>query len=114
MQISGSIQSENVEVAERERMQRLMRDFIAGLQKTLPRDLTEVSYKVRFWRPFFGAKIDAVIEFRAGPQDAWYARANGADPWRAFTRALGNLKQIILEMEIREDESNANRKSNSA
>jgi len=114
MQISGSIQSENVEVGERERMQRMMREFIAGLQRTLSRDLSEVGYKVRFWRPFFGAKIDSVIEFRAGPHDAWYARANGADPWRAFSRALANLKQIILEMEIREDESNANRKSNSA
>jgi hypothetical protein len=106
MEIMGSIQSENVNVGERERIQRQMREFIGGLQVEWPREMKEVAYKIHFWRPFFGSKVDSVIEFRTGLQDAWFARANGPDPWRAFSKALGSLKQIIIEMELREDKSN--------
>lgn len=104
MQILGSIQSENVAVTDRDRMQRLMRDFIGELRPHCSE--AEISYKIHFWRPFFGAKVDALIEFRLGREDAWYARANGADPWRSFCRALNSLKQLVVEMELRGDETN--------
>ena len=107
MEILGSIQSDNVNVGERGRMQKQMREFISGLQGEWPDELNEVAYKIYFWRPFFGAKIDSTIEFRTGVQDAWFARANGPDPWRAFNKALASLKQIIIEMELREDGSDA-------
>ncbi|MGE3262416.1 MAG: hypothetical protein AB7K68_11605 [Bacteriovoracia bacterium] len=107
MEIMGSIQGENVVISERERIQKLMRDFIGILRLRL--ELNEVAYRVHFWRPFLGAKIDSLIEFRANGQDAWCARANGPDAWRAFSRALGSLKQMIMEIEIREDSQNANR-----
>lgn len=107
MEIMGSIQGENMVISEREKMQKLMRDFIGVLRMQL--DLNEVAYKVHFWRPFLGAKVDSLIEFRADGQEAWYARANGADTWRAFSRALGSLKQMVMEIEIREDSQNANR-----
>ncbi|RZA07461.1 MAG: hypothetical protein EOP11_07610 [Proteobacteria bacterium] len=103
MEILGSIQSENVVVLERERMQRLMRDFIGRLQHDRRWDTENIAYRVHFSRPFFGGKVNSLIEFRAGGQEAWYARANGADPWKAFCRAMGSLKQIVMEMDLRED-----------
>ncbi|RYZ99556.1 MAG: hypothetical protein EOP11_19315 [Proteobacteria bacterium] len=103
MEILGSIQSENVVVLERERMQRLMRDFIGRLRHDRRWDTENVAYRVHFSRPFFGGKVNSLIEFRAGGQEAWYARANGADPWKAFCRAMGSLKQIVMEMDLRED-----------
>lgn len=102
VEILGSIQGENMEIAERERMQRLMRDFIARLQKGRDWKEERVAYKVHFSKPFFGSKVDSLIEFRAGGREAWYARANGGDPWKAFCRAMGSLKQIVTEMEMRE------------
>ncbi|MGZ3694039.1 MAG: hypothetical protein ACXVBL_07195 [Bdellovibrionota bacterium] len=88
-------------------MQKVMREFITKLQIDLHRELREVGYKVQFWRPYSGAKIDALIEFRAGNSDAWFARANGTDPWRAFGKGMGSLQQIITEMELREVGKNA-------
>jgi hypothetical protein len=114
MEISGSIQSENVVLEDREKMQKLMRDFISGLRKSRHWDVESIAYKVHFWRPFFGAKVDSLIEFKSGTQEAqeaWYARANGPDPWRSFCRALTSLKQIVTEMDIREDELNASQPS---
>ena len=103
MEILGSIQSENVIVQERERMQRLMRDFVSRLRKERTWGGENVAYRVHFSRPFFGGKVNSLIEFRAGAEEAWYARANGADPWKAFCRAMGSLKQLVTEMDLRED-----------
>src|SRR4051812_41696200 len=108
MEILGSIQSENVVVEEREKMQKQMREFIGRLQKGRRWEAGNVSYKVHFWRPFFGAKVDSLIEFRADGQEAWFARANGADSWKSFCRAMASLRQIVTEMEMREEGVNAN------
>lgn len=113
MEILGSIQSENVVVAERERVQRLMRDFISRLETERPWAVSSVAYKVHFSRPLFGGKVDCLVEFRAGAQESWYARANGQDPWRAFCRAMESLKQVVIEMSLRE-ESNAIAEENRA
>lgn len=116
MEILGSIQGENVAISDRDRMQRQMREFIGDLPPEQASELAQFrgsyAYKVHFWRPFFGSKVDSLIEFRAGDHDAWYARANGADAWRAFSRALGSLRQLVLEIDIREDGNNANREGN--
>jgi hypothetical protein len=101
VEILGSIQGENMEIAERERMQRLMRDFITHLQGLRRWEESRIAYKVHFSRPFFGSKVDSLVEFRIGGKEAWYARANGADPWRAFCRAMSSLKQMVTEMEMR-------------
>lgn len=103
MEILGSIQGENMEIVERERMQRQMRDFIARLQKGRGWQTSRVAYKINFSRPMQGAKVDSLIEFRADDQEAWYARANGVDPWKAFNKAMGSLTQLATEMEMRED-----------
>ncbi|HEY8280531.1 MAG TPA: hypothetical protein VIH99_12955 [Bdellovibrionota bacterium] len=108
MEILGSIQGENVAIEGREKMQRQMRDFISRLQKGDRWNSGNVLYKVHFWRPFFGAKVDSLIEFRADGQEAWFARANGPDPWKAFCRAMGSLKQIVTEMEMREEGAGVN------
>ncbi len=107
MDVLGSIQSDNVALPEREKVQRLMRDFIGGLRQEQGWDNASLSYRIHFWRPFFGSKIDALLEFRIGEKDAWFARANGASPWKAFCRALASMKQIITEMDLREDGVNA-------
>ena len=106
MEILGSIQSEGVVVEDREKMQRLMRDFIARVQKGERTIASSVVYKIFFWKPSFGSKVDSLIEFRTEGQDAWFARANGSDPWKSFCRALGSLKQIVTEMELREEGAN--------
>jgi hypothetical protein len=103
MEILGTIQGESMEIVERERMQRQMRDFISRLQGVRDWNEDRIAYKVHFSRPLFGAKVDSLIEFRAGGQEAWYARANGTDPWRAFSRAMESLKQIVTEMEMRKN-----------
>lgn len=113
LEILGSIQSENVLIEDREKMQRLMRDFISTLQRDERWDADNVSYKVHFWRPFFGSKVDSLIEFRTMGHEAWFARANGQDSWKAFCKALGSLKQIVTEMELREDGANAGNDSSS-
>lgn len=105
----GSIQGESIGSSERERMQRMMREFIGAMKAELPQGMKEIAYKVHFWRPLAGARIDSLIELRAAGQDSWYARANGPDPWRSFCRALGSLKQILVEMELREDGNHASR-----
>lgn len=101
MEILGSIQGEGMEIQERDRMQRLMRDFIGGLQKSCHWPVDRIAYRVNFSRPLFGSQVDSLIEFRAADQETWYARANGADPWRAFCRAMGSLKQLVTETEMR-------------
>jgi hypothetical protein len=106
MEILGSIQSEGVVVEDREKMQRQMREFITRLQKSERRGADTIVYKVFFWKPLFGAKVDSLIEFRTEGRDAWFARANGTDSWKSFTRALGSLRQIVAEMELREDGGN--------
>lgn len=106
MEILGSIQSEGIVVEDREKMQRQMREFIARVQKGQRQAVGNIVYKVFFWRPLFGAKVDSLIEFRTEGREAWFARANGADPWKSFTRALGSLKQIVTEMELREESAN--------
>jgi ribosome-associated translation inhibitor RaiA len=103
MEILGSIQGEDVEVTERERMQREMRGFIGKLQKTRGWKSERIAYKVHFSRPLLGRKVDSLIEFRAAGEETWYARANGADAWKAFCRAMVSLKQIVTEMEMREE-----------
>jgi hypothetical protein len=108
MEILGSIQSDNVIVQERERMQRLMREFIGNLRADRHWISDNIAYRVHFSRPFFGGKVNSLIEFRAGGQEAWYARANGADPWKAFCRAMASLKQIVTEMDLREKEDAKN------
>ncbi len=107
MEILGSIQSDGVEVGEREKMQRHMRDFIARVHKGRRWETRNVVYKVHFWKPIFSSKVDSLIEFRADGYEAWYARANGADSWKSFFRALASLKQIVTEMEMREEGANA-------
>ena len=107
MEILGSIQSENVVIEGREKMQKQMRDFIARLQKGQGWGVSQVSYKVHFWRPHFGAKVDSLIEFRAEGHEAWFARANGPEPWKAFCKAMACLKQIVTEIEMREGGANA-------
>ncbi|MGZ3650297.1 MAG: hypothetical protein ACXVB9_17900 [Bdellovibrionota bacterium] len=107
MEILGSIQSEGVVVEEREKMQRKMRDFISRIQRGRRWETGNIVYKVFFWKPLFGAKVDSLIEFRSDGREAWFARANGPDPWKSFCRALGSLKQIVLEMELREEGVNA-------
>jgi hypothetical protein len=107
MEILGSIQSEGVLVEERDKMQRQMRDFIASLHKGRRWETGNVSYKVHFWKPLFGSKVDTLIEFRAEGQESWFARANGGDPWKSFSRAMASLKQIVTEMEMREEGANA-------
>jgi hypothetical protein len=47
--------------------------------------------------------VDSLIEFRAAGEETWYARANGLDPWKAFCRAMLSLKQIVTELEMREE-----------
>ena len=108
MEILGSIQSEGVLIEDREKMQRQMRDFIARLHKGHRWEGGNVVYKVHFWKPMFGSKVDALIEFRSEGREAWFARANGTDSWKSFSRALGSLKQIVVEMEMREEAPNAN------
>lgn len=108
MEILGSIQSDGVAVEDREKMQRQMRDFIARVHKGHRWEGGNVTYKVHFWKPLFSAKVDSLIEFRADPgQESWFARANGADPWKSFQRAMASLKQIVTEMEMREEGANA-------
>jgi hypothetical protein len=107
MEILGSIQSEGVPIEEREKMQRHMRDFISRVQKGRRWEAGNVVYKVHFWKPMFSAKVDSLIEFRADGHEAWYARANGADAWKSFTRAMASLRQILTEMEMREEGINA-------
>jgi hypothetical protein len=107
MEILGSIQSEGVVVEEREKMQKQMRDFIARIQKGRRWETGNIVYKVHFWRPMFSPKVDSLIEFRAEGREAWFARANGPDSWKSFCRALGSLKQIVIEMEMREEGTNA-------
>jgi hypothetical protein len=102
MQIMGSIQGDYVANSERARMQGLMREFISRLPSDIQLEVKEVAYKIYFWRPFSGAKVDSLIEFSSGKEAAWFARANGTDPLRAFNKALGSLKKIIVEMEFRE------------
>ena len=102
MEILGSIQGEEMEIAERERMQRQMREFISELQTSREWVEERIAYKVHFTRPLFGSKVDSLIEFRAGDREAWYARANGLDPWKAFCRAMASLKQIVTELEMRQ------------
>ena len=63
-----------------------------------------VVYKVLFWKPIFGSKVDSLIEFRADGQETWFARANGADCWKSFARAMAILRQILTEIEMREEE----------
>ena len=106
MEILGSIQSEGVPVEDREKMQRHMRDFIGRVQKGRRWEAGNVVYKVHFWKPLFSAKVDSLIEFRADGQEAWFARANGPDAWRSFARAMASLKQIVTEMEMREETGN--------
>lgn len=101
MEILGSIQAEGMEIHERDRMQRLMRDFISSLEKGCHWPVDRIAYKVHFSRPLFGTKVDSLIEFRAADLESWYARANGTDPWRAFCRAMGSLKQLVTEIEMR-------------
>lgn len=103
MEILGTIQGEGMEIPERERMQRQMRDFISRLQSSQDWKEDRVAYKVHFSRSLLGSKTDALIEFRAGSKEAWYARANGADPWRSFCRAMDSLKQMVTEMEMRKN-----------
>lgn len=107
MEILGSIQSENVVVEDREKMQRQMREFIRRLQKGQSWAGGNVSYKVHFWRPHFSSKVDSLIEFRTEGQEAWFARANGPDSWKAFCKAMGSLKQLVDEMDMREGGGNA-------
>jgi hypothetical protein len=108
MEILGSIQCEGVEVLEREKMQRCMRDFIARIHKGRRWETRDVVYKIHFWKPLFSSKIDSLIEFRAEGREAWFARANGPDSWKSFFRALSSLKQIVTEMEMREEGVNVN------
>lgn len=114
MEILGSIQGENVVVDEREKMQKQMRDFIARLQKGRRWETGNVIYKVHFWRPLLGTKVDSLIEFRAEGQEAWFARACGPDSWKAFCKAMESLKQIVTEMEMREEGASANDDSGAA
>jgi hypothetical protein len=114
MEILGSIQSENVAVEGQEKMQRQMRHFIARLQKGRSWENGNVAYKIFFWRSVFGAKVDSLIEFRADGREAWFARANGADSWKAFCRAMASLKQIVTEMEMREEGANAEDERNAS
>lgn len=103
MEILGSIQGENLAAAERERMQREMRDFISRLQKKRDWQSERVAYKVHFSRALLGKKVDALVEFRAAGEETWYARANGVDAWKAFCQAMLSLKQIVTEIEMREE-----------
>ena len=114
MEILGSIQSEGVVIEEREKMQKQMRNFIARVQKGRRWEAENVAYKVHFWRSFLGTKVDSLIEFRIEGQEAWFARANGVDSWKSFHQALESLKQIVTEMEMREESSNANDDSGAA
>jgi hypothetical protein len=107
MEILGSIQSEGVLIEDRDKMQRQMREFIARVQKGERSDAGSVVYKIFFSKPLFSGAVDSLIEFRSQGQDAWFARANGSDPWKSFSRALGSLKQIVTEMELREESANA-------
>lgn len=107
MEILGSIQSEGVVVEEREKMQRQMRDFIGRVRKGRRWEAPNIIYKVHFWKPLFGSKVDSLIEFRADGHESWFARANGADSWKSFSRALASLKQIVTEIEMREESTNA-------
>jgi hypothetical protein len=108
MEILGSIQGDSMEIPERERMQRQMRDLIARLERVRSWNEERVAYKVHFSRPLFGTRVDSLIEFRAGGQESWYARANGGDPWKAFCKAMGSLKQIVTEIEMREEKNEKN------
>lgn len=103
MEILGSIQGENVAVEGREKMQRQMRDLIRRLHGSRSWEGGNVSYKVHFWRPAFGTRVDSLIEFRADGRETWFARANGPDSWRSFCRAVSSLRQILTEMEMREE-----------
>lgn len=103
MEILGSIQGEDMELTDRERMQREMRGFIGKLQRAREWKSERIAYKVHFSRSLLGHKVDSLIEFRAAGEETWYARANGADAWKAFCRAMLSLKQIVTEMDMREE-----------
>jgi hypothetical protein len=103
MEILGSIQTQSEELEERARMQKEMRDFISRLQRSRHWKSERVAYKVNFSRSLLGKKVDALIEFRAAGEETWYARANGPGEWKAFCKAMLSLKQIVTEMEIREE-----------
>jgi hypothetical protein len=106
LEILGSIQSEGVPVVDRDKMQRQLREFLLRVQGGQGWSSGNVIYKVHFWKPLFGTKVDALIEFRADGHDAWFARANGADAGKAFSRAMASLKQIVTELEMREESAN--------
>ena len=103
MEILGSIQGESMEIAERERMQKRMREFISKLQHRREWRAERIAYKVHFSRPLIGKKVDCLLEFRAAGEETWYARANGLDPWRSFCRSMESLNQMVTEMEMREE-----------
>lgn len=106
MEILGSIQGEKVLVKNRQRMQRQMRRFIARMQKERNWKTVNVAYKVHFWRPLFGRKIDSLIEFRSEGEETWLARATGFDAWRAFCGAMAGLSKMVGEAEIKEEKRN--------
>jgi hypothetical protein len=110
MDILGSIEGDNVPVVGREQIRGQMEKFVSRLRRRRRFESGEMMYKVQFWRPEAGAKIDSLIEFRNGGGEAWYARANGPDSMRAFKSALASLQQIVVELELREEALNDERR----
>ncbi len=92
-----------MEIVGRERMQRRMRDLISKVQRNSEINVGKVAYKVHFSKPVFSQKIDCLIEFKMSDRDIWYARANGVDTWRSFCRAWASLRQLVTEIDMKEE-----------